>query len=205
MGGFVFHVMNRGATGASCSRSARLRRSPILRQALTKRPIRLLNFCAMPNHFHLLAWPETDTNCRFMHWLTGTQRVRGDRERHRRRRCGLSRAIQGDPGADRGTFSPSRVTSSAIPSVPAGREGRGVAWQSLAPRGGKDNSRWRMAGARPDDWLVGNRPQRLARSPPSGERQQRLRLVTSSWQEEWRKRWDSRPVPGTRWPRRNES
>ena len=37
------------------------------------RPIRLLNYCVMPNHFHLVVWPRTDAELpRFMHWLTCT-------------------------------------------------------------------------------------------------------------------------------------
>lgn len=75
MAGLVFHVVNRGA------RRGRLFLADedydgfvrALRQALDKRPIRLLNFCVMPNHFHLVVWPETDSQLpRFMHWFTGT-------------------------------------------------------------------------------------------------------------------------------------
>jgi len=79
MAGFVFHVLNRGA-----------RRGPlfdtsgdydafidILREAVVRRPIRLHSFCAMPNHFHLVLSPESDTQLpRFMHWLTGTHGIR---------------------------------------------------------------------------------------------------------------------------------
>ena len=79
MAGFVFHVINRSA------RRAPLFESPAdydgfvktLREAMDLRPIRLLNFCAMPNHFHLLAQPDTDAQLpRFMHWLTATHAMR---------------------------------------------------------------------------------------------------------------------------------
>lgn len=79
MAGFVFHVMNRSA------RRGPLLESPadyetfiqVLREALDERPIRLLSFCAMPNHFHLIAHPETDSQLpQFMKWLTGTHAVR---------------------------------------------------------------------------------------------------------------------------------
>src|SRR6185436_17517799 len=39
--------------------------------------IRILKFCLMPNHWHLLLWPYADGDLsRFMHWLcvTHTQR-----------------------------------------------------------------------------------------------------------------------------------
>jgi putative transposase len=79
MAGLVFHVLNRG------SRRGVLFHTPdeydafvrLLRLAVEKRPIRLLNFCAMPTHFHLLVWPQTDEQLpRFMHWLTGAHGLR---------------------------------------------------------------------------------------------------------------------------------
>jgi putative transposase len=79
MGGFVFHVLNRG------SRRGVLFNTPddydafvrLLREAVNRRPIRLLNFCAMRTHFHLIVWPETDQQLPlFMHWLTGTHGLR---------------------------------------------------------------------------------------------------------------------------------
>lgn len=78
MAGFVFHVINRGARRGWLFHDSHdyERFVAILREALDKRPIRLLSFCAMPNHFHLLVWPETDTQLpSFMHWLTGTHSV----------------------------------------------------------------------------------------------------------------------------------
>ena len=79
MAGFVFHVINRGARRGKLFEDSHDYEQfvAVLRESLKQRPIRLLNFCAMPNHFHLLVWPETDTQLpRFMHWLTGTHSVR---------------------------------------------------------------------------------------------------------------------------------
>lgn len=79
MAGFVFHVINRSARRGTlfetdADYAAFIK---VLREALDERPIRLLNFCAMPNHFHLLAQPETDRQLpRFMHWLTSTHAIR---------------------------------------------------------------------------------------------------------------------------------
>lgn len=79
MGGFVFHVLNRGA------RRGVLFDTPdeydafvrLLKRAVDERPIRLLGFCAMRTHFHLLVWPENDQQLpRFMHWLTATHALR---------------------------------------------------------------------------------------------------------------------------------
>lgn len=73
-GGIVFHVLNRS-----------VRRMPlftdsvqydafqwVLREALDRLPIRLLAYCVMPNHWHLVVWPTADEMPRFMHWLTVT-------------------------------------------------------------------------------------------------------------------------------------
>jgi REP element-mobilizing transposase RayT len=99
MGGLVFHVMNRG------SRHGPLFESPadydrfdwLLRTALIKGPLRRLAFCAMPNHGHLLGWPENDEQLpRSMHWSDGHARnAVADCERHGGRRRRLSGSIQG--------------------------------------------------------------------------------------------------------------
>jgi putative transposase len=45
----------------------------VLREALQRVPLRLLAYCAMPNHWHLVVWPgESRQLSIFMHWLTGT-------------------------------------------------------------------------------------------------------------------------------------
>jgi putative transposase len=48
----------------------------VLREALDRIPIRLLAFCLMPNHWHLVLWPKVDELPRFMHWLTLTHAKR---------------------------------------------------------------------------------------------------------------------------------
>jgi putative transposase len=81
-GGFVFHVMNRGA-----------RRLPLfetdddyrlflttLRESQARVPLRLLSYVLMPNHWHLVVWPEHDEELsQFMAWATGTHARRWHR------------------------------------------------------------------------------------------------------------------------------
>lgn len=78
-GGFVYHTLNRG--------TARLKlfRKPtdfdaflgVLDEALERHPIRLLGYCLMPTHWHLVLWPETDGQLTtFLRWLTLTHSVR---------------------------------------------------------------------------------------------------------------------------------
>jgi REP-associated tyrosine transposase len=73
--GLVYHIVNRA------NRRARIFRKPadykaflvVVTQALGRFPIRLLAFCVMPNHWHLVIWPEAGTAIpAFMHWITST-------------------------------------------------------------------------------------------------------------------------------------
>jgi putative transposase len=75
MGGLIFHVLNRGARKALLFRDAADfgRFEELLCRARARVPIRLLAYCLMPNHFHLVLWPENDGDLStFMHWLTTT-------------------------------------------------------------------------------------------------------------------------------------
>jgi putative transposase len=79
MGGLIFHVMNRGARRGSLfdSRPQYDHYEWLLRKAIVDHPIRVLTFCAMPNHVHFVVWPENDAQLPdFMHWLTGTHGAR---------------------------------------------------------------------------------------------------------------------------------
>ena len=74
-GGLVHHVLNRG--------NARRRLFhkdgdyeaflEMLGQALERLPMRLLGYCLMPNHWHLVLWPRKDGELSsFMRWLSNT-------------------------------------------------------------------------------------------------------------------------------------
>lgn len=71
-GGLIFHVLNRGV------RRLRLFDTPsdyqlfldLFAEAQQRVPMRCLAYCLMPNHFHLILWPEEHGNLsRFMFWL----------------------------------------------------------------------------------------------------------------------------------------
>ncbi len=73
-GGYVFHVLNR-AVGRK-----RIFREPAdfaafegaLIEASDRVPMRLLAYCIMPNHWHLVLWPRGDGELSaFMHFLSG--------------------------------------------------------------------------------------------------------------------------------------
>jgi len=84
-GGYVYHACNRGSRKGELFESygdyeAYLKLMEIARR---KFAMRVIAYCLMVNHLHLLLWPRDSTSLvRFMHWLTTTHarrfhRVRG--------------------------------------------------------------------------------------------------------------------------------
>jgi putative transposase len=74
-GGHLFHVTNHAIEGQLLCRDFGefLALQRILARALQAAPIRLLAFCLMSNHWHLLLWPEADDDTRnFVRWLSMT-------------------------------------------------------------------------------------------------------------------------------------
>ncbi len=83
-GGICYHVINRGNAkavifhdGLDCEAFVRL-----VRRAVERRPMRVLAYCVMPNHVHLVLWPSGDDDLGpWMHWLL-TAHVRQHHQRH---------------------------------------------------------------------------------------------------------------------------
>jgi putative transposase len=80
LGGVLYHVLNRGN-----GRLAIFHKDPdyeaflhVLGEAQKHVPgVRILSYCLMPNHWHLVLWPEADGELSdFMHWLTLTHTQR---------------------------------------------------------------------------------------------------------------------------------
>ena len=84
-GGYLFHVLNRGNERrpifeADADYLAFLR---VMNETLERTPLRLLAWCLMPNHWHLLLWPEKDGQLgQFMQRLTTTHIRRWRLYRH---------------------------------------------------------------------------------------------------------------------------
>jgi putative transposase len=72
--GIVCHVLNRSAKRQPLfTHDAAYRQClGVLREAVIRYPVRLLAYCLMPNHWHLVLWPEGTDLPRFAHWLTVT-------------------------------------------------------------------------------------------------------------------------------------
>ena len=73
LGGYCYHVMNRGNGRCTVFRKDRDFEAFInlLREAGERVDIRLLAFCLLPNHFHLALWPKKDGDLSaYMMWLS---------------------------------------------------------------------------------------------------------------------------------------
>jgi putative transposase len=82
---YVYHALNR-ANGRlplfekDADYEAFLR---VLAEACERVPVRLLSYCVMPNHWHLVLWPRRDGDLsRFVGWLTLTHTQRWHAHRH---------------------------------------------------------------------------------------------------------------------------
>ncbi len=84
-GGFVYHVLNRAVGRAKLFEKALdyAAFEKVLRQAQYWQPMRVLAYCAMPNHWHLVVWPQEDGDLsEFMRWLTVTHTQRWHAHHH---------------------------------------------------------------------------------------------------------------------------
>ena len=84
-GGYVYHVLNRANARRTIFHESSDYEAfeQVLYQAVERTQTRLLAYCVLPNHWHLLVWPRTDGELsRFVGWLTltHTQRWHAHRE-----------------------------------------------------------------------------------------------------------------------------
>ncbi len=94
-GGMVFHVLNRGVGRMRLFHRDRDYEAfeEIVAKTLVSCPMRICSYCLMPNHWHLVLWPEKNGElARFMQKLTITH-VRNWQEN--RRRVGSGHVYQG--------------------------------------------------------------------------------------------------------------
>ena len=84
-GGLIYHVLNRANARLPIFESdgdfAAFER--VLTEAVERTQTRLLSYCLMHNHWHLVVWPQKDGELsRFMGWLTLTHTQRWHANRH---------------------------------------------------------------------------------------------------------------------------
>ncbi|MFQ5847681.1 MAG: transposase [Candidatus Methylomirabilales bacterium] len=162
-GGVVFHVLNRATARIRIFEDARdyQRFEWLLAEAVLRVPMRLLAYCIMPNHWHLVVWPERDGDLgKFMHRLTTTHA----------RRWHLNRDSVGSGHLYQGTYKSFPVHHDEHfltvcryveqNGVRAGLVERAEQWQWSSVwvrlRGGADEHKPALSAwpvPRPDDWL----------------------------------------------------
>jgi putative transposase len=79
VGGYVYHVLNRANARSTIFSSKEEYQDfeSILFEAIEKFKMRLIAYVLMPNHFHLVLYPEHEGEIKkFMHWLTLTHTQR---------------------------------------------------------------------------------------------------------------------------------
>src|SRR5271163_4560614 len=84
-GGFVYHVLNRAVGRATLFDKATdyLAFEKVLREAHDWLPVPLLAYCIMPNHWHLVLWPQRDGELsEYLRWLTVTHTQRWHANHH---------------------------------------------------------------------------------------------------------------------------
>jgi putative transposase len=78
-GGYVFHVLNRAVARLPLFEkvedyTAFMR---VMSEAFEQHPIRILSYCIMPNHWHMVLWPKHDGDLtNFVRWMTHTHTMR---------------------------------------------------------------------------------------------------------------------------------
>jgi len=84
-GGYVYHVLNRANARMRIFEKDRDYEAfeQILEEAVARTETRLLAYCLMPNHWHLVVWPQADGELsNFVGWLTLTHTQRWHAHRH---------------------------------------------------------------------------------------------------------------------------
>ena len=72
VGGVCYHVINRGNAQADVFHDSEDYAGflELLEESIDRERMRVLGFCFMPNHFHLVVWPRADGDLsRWMQWL----------------------------------------------------------------------------------------------------------------------------------------
>ncbi|MHC4441782.1 MAG: transposase [Planctomycetota bacterium] len=78
-GGIVYHVLNRSVARMTLFEKPTdyIAFEDVMAFAYERHPIRILAYCIMPNHWHMVLWPkEDDELTAFMRWMTHTHTMR---------------------------------------------------------------------------------------------------------------------------------
>ena len=85
VGGLVYHVLNRANGGIRLFEKAGDYEAfeQVMAEAHERVPMRILSYCLMPNHWHMVLWPREDGDLsEFVRWLTLTHTQRWHAHHH---------------------------------------------------------------------------------------------------------------------------
>jgi putative transposase len=144
----------------------------VLQLACQREPLRILSYCIMPNHWHLVVWPQThrdDQVSQFMRWLTLTHTQRWHAHFHT---AGTGPIYQGrfksfPVQSDEHLWTVVRYLERNPKRAQLVRRAEDWQWSSLYHWQGNDELAKTLlhdlptsAGQRPSDWVkIVNRPQ----------------------------------------------
>ena len=169
-GGFAYHVLNRAVAREAIFLKDEdyIAFEKIIAQVHERLPVRLLGYCLMPNHWHLVLWPEKDGQLsEFMRLLTVTHTQRWHAHYHS---AGTGPLYQGRFKSFPIERDPHLLTVLRYVERNALRAGRVKKaelwpWSSLFKRRMSDSPQWLLPldqwpVPRRSDWLAWvNRPQ----------------------------------------------
>ncbi|MGO9913976.1 MAG: transposase [Isosphaeraceae bacterium] len=84
-GGYIYHVLNRANARMTIFEDGGDYQAfeTVLAEAVARTELRLLAYCVMPNHWHVVVWPRRDKELsEFAGWLTLTHTQRWHAHRH---------------------------------------------------------------------------------------------------------------------------
>ena len=214
VGGIVYHVLNRrvGRMTIFDGESDYAAFVELLDEAYVKIPVRVVAYCLMPNHWHLVVWPGEDGELsRYMQWLTTTHMRRWHAHRGTR---GTGPLYQGRYRSfpiqeDLHFLAVCRYVERNALRAKLVKRAEGWPWSSLARRSRVEPCDWLVPiedwpVAPPKDWAafvnraetdaeISAIQQSVARGSPYGEATWQKRTATrlklhSSLRDPWRPR-----------------
>jgi putative transposase len=168
-GGFVYHALNRAVARLPLfqKKADYDAFERVMALALEKHPTRLLAYCLMPNHWHMVLWPRHDGELTaFLRWLTHTHTMRWHAHFHT---SGTGHLYQGrfksfPIEADEHLLTVLRYVERNAKRANLVRRAEQWHWSSLWRRHGGDAAALKLLSPwpvrEPDDWLtIVNQPQ----------------------------------------------
>jgi putative transposase len=159
VGGICYHVLNRGNGRRRVFRkdgdyAAFLK---AMSHASIEIPMRVLGFCLMPNHFHLVLWPVSDGDLsHWMHWLLNTHVRRYHKQYQSSGHIWQGRFKAFPIKQDKHLLTVLRYAERNAVRARLVRRAENWPWCSAPLWQAQERPPWLVAGpvARPSDWLA---------------------------------------------------